>query len=57
VIEVVLKRVPERLPQDIACAAHFKLDQLAPFAVLDDLVASDAVISARSHAAAPWRRR
>jgi NAD(P)H dehydrogenase (quinone) len=42
--EVTLKRVPELVPHDVAAAAHFKLDQPAPIAVPNELVAYDAVI-------------
>ena len=41
---VDIKRVPETTPLDIAKAAHFKLDQSAPIAVIDDLANYDAVI-------------
>jgi NAD(P)H dehydrogenase (quinone) len=42
--EVTLKRVRELVPPDVATAAHFKLDQRAPIAIPDELVAYDAVI-------------
>jgi len=41
---VDIKRVPETAPADVAKAAHFKLDQSAPIAKIDDLVNYDAVI-------------
>jgi NAD(P)H dehydrogenase (quinone) len=41
---VDIKRVPETAPLEIAKAAHFKLDQSAPIAVIDDLGNYDAVI-------------
>jgi NAD(P)H dehydrogenase (quinone) len=41
---VDVKRVPETTPLDIAKTAHFKLDQNAPVAVIDDLANYDAVI-------------
>lgn len=41
---VDVKRVPENAPLDIAKAAHFKLDQPAPIAAIDDLVNYDAII-------------
>lgn len=41
---VDIKRVPETVPPDIAKAAHFKLDQSAPVATIDDLPNYDAII-------------
>jgi len=41
---VDIKRVPETAPVEIAKAAHFKLDQDAPVARVDDLADYDAVI-------------
>lgn len=41
---VDIKRVPEIVPQDIAKAAHFKLDQAAPVASIEDLPNYDAII-------------
>jgi NAD(P)H dehydrogenase (quinone) len=41
---VDIKRVPETAPLEIAQAAHFKLDQEAPIAKIEDLAAYDAVI-------------
>jgi NAD(P)H dehydrogenase (quinone) len=41
---VDIKRVPETTPLDIAKAAHFKLDQSAPVAVIDDLAQYDAIV-------------
>ena len=41
---VDVKRVPETTPADAAKAAHFKLDQSAPIAVIDDLANYDAII-------------
>jgi NAD(P)H dehydrogenase (quinone) len=42
--EVDIKRVPELVPEEIARAAHFKLDQKAPVAQVQDLQEYDAVI-------------
>ncbi len=42
--EVVVKRVPETVPEHIAKAAHFKLDQAAPVATVDELPEYDAII-------------
>ena len=39
-----IKRVPETCPQDVAVASHFKLNQSAPVAVIDDLAGYDALI-------------
>jgi NAD(P)H dehydrogenase (quinone) len=42
--EVVIKRVPELVPDEIAKAYHYKLDQVAPIAKPDELGDYDAVI-------------
>ncbi|HEX4740332.1 MAG TPA: NAD(P)H:quinone oxidoreductase [Caulobacteraceae bacterium] len=39
-----VKRVPETVPAEIARAAHFKLDQAAPIAQVNDLADYDAVV-------------
>jgi len=41
---VDIKRVPELTPREIAEQAHFKLDQKAPIAAVDDLANYDAII-------------
>jgi NAD(P)H dehydrogenase (quinone) len=41
---VDIKRVPETVPADVAKAAHFKLDQKAPIATVDELPNYDAII-------------
>jgi len=41
---VDVKRVPETVPPDVAKASHFKLDQSAPIATIDQLPAYDAII-------------
>lgn len=41
---VDIKRVPETVPEEAAKAAHFKLDQEAPVAQVDDLVDYDAIV-------------
>jgi NAD(P)H dehydrogenase (quinone) len=41
---VDIKRVPETVPTDVAKASHFKLDQKAPIATIDDLANYDAII-------------
>jgi NAD(P)H dehydrogenase (quinone) len=41
---VDVKRVPELVPEEIAKAAHFKLDQRAPVATVEDLADYDAII-------------
>lgn len=43
-IEADVKRVPETVPEEIAKAHHFKLDQAAPVATPDDLAHYDAII-------------
>lgn len=39
-----VKRVPETAPLEVAQAAHFKLDQAAPIATIDELKDYDAII-------------
>jgi NAD(P)H dehydrogenase (quinone) len=39
-----VKRVPENVPDEAAKAAHFKLDQSAPVAKVDDLKNYDAIV-------------
>ena len=41
---VDIKRIPETAPQEVAEAAHFKLDQKAPVAVIAELADYDAII-------------
>jgi NAD(P)H dehydrogenase (quinone) len=41
---VDIKRVPELAPPEVAKAAHFKLDQAAPIAKIDDLADYDAIV-------------
>lgn len=42
--EVVIKRVPELVPEEVAKQSHFKLDQAAPIATVDELPNYDAII-------------
>ena len=42
--QVDLKRVPELVPPDVAKASHFKVDQAAPIATIDELANYDAII-------------
>ncbi|MCG7392392.1 NAD(P)H:quinone oxidoreductase [Microvirga sp. ACRRW] len=42
--EVVVKRVPELVPDEIAKAAHYKTDQKAPIATVEELPEYDAII-------------
>ena len=42
--QVDIKRVPETAPIEVAKAAHFKLDQPAPIAVIGNLANYDAII-------------
>ena len=42
--EVDVKRVPELVPDDVAKASHYKLDQKAPIAKVDELANYDAII-------------
>jgi NAD(P)H dehydrogenase (quinone) len=41
---VDVKRVPELVPEEVARRAHFKLDQSAPIARVEDLANYDAII-------------
>lgn len=41
---VDIKRVPETMPLEAAKAAHYKLDQSAPIAAIEDLANYDAVV-------------
>ena len=41
---VTIKRVPETVPEAIAKPAHFKLDQAAPVATVEELADYDAII-------------
>ena len=42
--EVAVKRVPELVPAEIAQAAHYKTDQKAPVATVEELPEYDAII-------------
>ena len=42
--DVVVKRVPELVPHDLAASSHYKLDQPAPVATVDELADYDAII-------------
>jgi NAD(P)H dehydrogenase (quinone) len=42
--EAVIKRVPELVPEDVAKASGFKLDQTAPIATVPELPDYDAII-------------
>jgi NAD(P)H dehydrogenase (quinone) len=42
--EAVVKRVPELVPPQVAEQAHYKLDQPAPIATVDELPEYDAII-------------
>ena len=42
--EVVVKRVPELVPDDVAIASHYKMNQDAPIATADELAEYDAII-------------
>jgi NAD(P)H dehydrogenase (quinone) len=43
-VKVDIKRVPEIVSEEMARAAHFKLDQAAPIAKIDELGEYDAII-------------
>ena len=42
--EAVVKRVPELVPAEVARASHYKLDQPAPVATIDELPSYDAIL-------------
>ena len=42
--QVDIKRVPDLVPEEIARKAHYKVDQAAPVAKVDDLAAYDAIV-------------
>ncbi|HCN71533.1 MAG TPA: NAD(P)H:quinone oxidoreductase, partial [Pusillimonas sp.] len=42
--QVDIKRVPELVPEDVAKASHYKVDQAAPVAHPDELAEYDAII-------------
>lgn len=42
--QVDIKRVPETVPEEIAKKSHFKLDQAAPVATVEDLANYDAIV-------------
>ncbi|MFE1600881.1 NAD(P)H:quinone oxidoreductase [Methylobacterium sp. ID0610] len=42
--EVHVKRVPELVPEEVARKSHYKLDQTAPVATVDELPDYDAII-------------
>ena len=43
-VTVDIKRVPETAPPEVVAAAHFKTDQPAPVAAVDDLANYDAIV-------------
>jgi len=42
--QVVIKRVPETVPEDVARKSGYKLDQAAPIATVDELASYDGII-------------
>ncbi|MEH3146193.1 MAG: NAD(P)H:quinone oxidoreductase [Methylobacterium frigidaeris] len=42
--EVAVKRVPETVPEEVARASHYKLDQPAPVATVEELPDYDAIV-------------
>jgi NAD(P)H dehydrogenase (quinone) len=42
--EVTVKRVPELVPDEVAKASYYKMDQAAPIATVDELAEYDAII-------------
>ncbi|GAA5234364.1 NAD(P)H:quinone oxidoreductase [Verticiella sediminum] len=43
-VEVAIKRVPELVPEEVAKASHYKLDQPAPIAAPAELADYDAIV-------------
>ena len=41
---VAMKRVPETVPEEVARNSHYKLDQAAPIATVEELPTYDAII-------------
>lgn len=54
---IVVKRVPETVPLELATTSGFKLDQRAPIASPDELEQYDAILFGRPLASAIWPRR
>ena len=42
--EATVKRVPETVPEEVARGGHFKLDQAAPVATVEELPSYDAIV-------------
>ena len=42
--EVAIRRVPETVPAEVAAKSHFKTDQAAPVATVDELADFDAIV-------------
>ena len=42
--EVAIRRVPELVPAEVAAKSHFKTDQAAPVATVDELAEYDAIV-------------
>ena len=53
--DVDIKRVPELVPNKVALASHYKLDQIAPGSTISSTTMPSS--SARRLASAIWRRR
>ena len=47
--QVDIKRVPELVSEKVARDSHYKVDQAAPVAKIDDLAAYDAIIVGNAH--------
>jgi NAD(P)H dehydrogenase (quinone) len=56
-VDVVVKRVPELVPEEIARKSGYKLDQAAPIATVAELPTTTRSSSARRPASATWPRR
>ena len=42
--EAIVKRVPDLVPEEVARKSHYKLDQKAPIATVDELADYDAIV-------------
>ena len=43
-VEVAVRRAPELVPDEVARASHYKMDQAAPVATVDELAGYDAIV-------------
>jgi menaquinone-dependent protoporphyrinogen IX oxidase len=55
--QIDIKRVPELVPEEIARKSHYKVDQAAPIAKVEDLAVYDAIIIGAGTRLAACRRK